>query len=83
MTGIPMIVGSNERRNAFMDEGFNTFIDIEESAEFQGGVYGPKRDSEYSAGGEPPDTILKVLDNPAATNILMTPTLFRGRLGIR
>ncbi len=28
----PMIVGSNERRHAFMDEGFNTFIDIEESA---------------------------------------------------
>jgi len=67
----PMIVGSNERRNAFMDEGFNTFIDIGESAEFQGGVYGPKRDGEYSAGGEPADTILKVLDNPAATNILM------------
>ena len=67
----PMIVGSNERRNAFMDEGFNTFIDIGESAEFDNGVYGPKRDSEYSAGGEPPDTILKVLDNPAAPNILM------------
>jgi hypothetical protein len=63
-TWFPMIVGSNERRNAFMDEGFNTFIDIEESAEFAGGKYGPKRDSEYSAGGEPPDTILKVLDNP-------------------
>ncbi len=63
-TWFPMIVGSNERRNAFMDEGFNTFIDIDESAEFQGGVYGPKRDSEYSAGGEPPDTILKVLDDP-------------------
>ena len=47
-----------------MDEGFNTFIDIEESAEYAGGKYGPKRDSEYSAGGEPPDTILKVLDNP-------------------
>ena len=27
-TWFPMIVGSNERRNAFMDEGFNTFIDI-------------------------------------------------------
>ena len=67
----PMIVGSNERRNAFMDEGFNTFIDIGESAEFQGGVYGPKRDSEYSAGGEPPDTILKVLDDPAAPVLLM------------
>ncbi len=67
----PMIVGSNERRNAFMDEGFNTFIDVSESAEFDGGVYGPKRDSEYSAGGEPADTILKVLDNPAAPTILM------------
>jgi len=67
----PMIVGSNERRNAFMDEGFNTFIDIDESAEFQGGVYGPKRDSEYSEGGEPPDTILKVLDDPAAPVLLM------------
>jgi hypothetical protein len=67
----PMIVGSNERRNAFMDEGFNTFIDIEESAAFSGGIYGPKRDSEYSAGGEPADTILKVLDDPQAPNILM------------
>ncbi|MBB6143467.1 hypothetical protein HNQ77_001411 [Silvibacterium bohemicum] len=66
----PMIVGSNERRNAFMDEGFNTFIDIDESARFQGGVYGPKRDSEYSAAGEPQDTILKVLDNPDAPVIL-------------
>ncbi len=70
-TWFPMIVGSNERRNAFMDEGFNTFIDIDESAKFQGGVYGPKRDSEYSAGGEPPDTILKVLDDPAAPVLLM------------
>ena len=49
----PMTVGSNERRNAFMDEGFNTFIDIFESDDFEGGIYGPKRDSEYSAGGEP------------------------------
>jgi hypothetical protein len=77
----PMIVGSNERRNAFMDEGFNTFIDIGESAEFQGGVYGPKRDSEYSAGGEPPDTILKVLDNPAAPTILMPADAYTWQLG--
>ena len=67
----PMIVGSNERRNAFMDEGFNTFIDIDESAQFQGGIYGPKRDSEYSAGGEPAETILKVLDDPLAPVLLM------------
>jgi len=76
-----MIVGSNERRNAFMDEGFNTFIDIDESAEFSGGVYGPKRDSEYSAGGEPPDTILKVLDNPAAPNILMAADAMSWQIG--
>ncbi len=77
----PMIVGSNERRNAFMDEGFNTFIDISESAEFLGGVYGPKRDGEYSAGGEPPDTILKVLDNPAAPNILMPADAYPWQIG--
>jgi len=77
----PMIVGSNERRNAFMDEGFNTFIDIDESATFDGGKYGPKRDSEYSAGGEPPDTILKVLDNPAAPPILMRADAYTWQLG--
>ncbi len=76
----PMIVGSNERRWAFMDEGFNTFIDTFESDDFEKGVYGPKRDSEYSAGGEPPDTILKVLDNPDAPNILTRADGFTGAL---
>ena len=77
----PMIVGSNERRNAFMDEGFNTFIDIFESDDFKGGVYGPKRDSEYSAGGEPADTILKVLNNPAAPTILMPADAYTWQIG--
>jgi hypothetical protein len=66
----PMIVGSNERRNAFMDEGFNTFIDIAVSDVFENGKFGPKRDGEYSAGGDPPDTILKVIDNPDAPPLL-------------
>jgi hypothetical protein len=77
----PMIVGSNERRHAFMDEGFNTFIDIDESATYAGGKYGPKRDSEYSAGGEPPDTILKVLDNPEAPTVMMRADGYPGQLG--
>ena len=77
----PMIVGSNERRNAFMDEGFNTFIDIDESATYGNGKYGPKRDSEYSAGGEPPDTILKVLDNRDAPTILSRADGFTFQLG--
>jgi hypothetical protein len=77
----PMIVGSNERRHAFMDEGFNTFIDIDESATYAGGKYGPKRDSEYSAGGEPPDTILKVLDNPDAPTLMATADSYGWALG--
>ncbi len=77
----PMIVGSNERRHAFMDEGFNTFIDIGESAEYAGGKYGPKRDSEYSAGGEPPDTILKVLDNPEAPTLMARADAYPWNLG--
>ena len=77
----PMIVGSNERRNAFMDEGFNTFIDIFESEDYAHGKYAPKRDSEYSAGGEPPDTILKVLDNPQAPVVLTRADAFPGQLG--
>jgi aminopeptidase N len=77
----PMLVGSNERRNAFMDEGFNTFIDIDESAAYAGGKYGPKRDSEYSAGGEPPDMILKALDNFEAPTLMGPADGYPAQLG--
>ena len=67
----PMIVGFDERRNAWMDEGFNTFIDVYESDAFNHGEYGPKRDSEYApGGGNPVDEILPVLADPAAPPIL-------------
>ena len=70
-TWFPMTVGFDERRDAWMDEGFNTFIDTFESDEFKGGVYGPKRDSEYAeAGGNPVDDILPVLADPKAPPIL-------------
>lgn len=77
----PMIVGSNERRHAFMDEGFNTFIDIEESDLYANGKYGPKRDSEYSAGGEPEEMILKVLDNPDAPTLMAAADAYTFQLG--
>jgi len=81
-TWFPMMVGFDERRHAWMDEGFNTFIDTFESDEFAGGVYGPKRDSEYApGGGAPADEIESVLSDPAAPPILtradMIPEKYR------
>jgi hypothetical protein len=70
-TWFPMVVGFDERRNAWMDEGFNTFIDVYESDAFGNGVYGPKRDVEYApGGGNPVDEILPVLADPAAPVIM-------------
>ncbi|MBB3173395.1 hypothetical protein FHR90_001218 [Endobacter medicaginis] len=69
----PMIVGSNERRWAFMDEGFNTFIDTIESDDFNHGEYAPKRDSEYApGGGKPADEIVGLLRDPKAP-VILTP----------
>ena len=67
----PMIVGFDERRHAWMDEGFNTFIDVYESDDFNHGEYGPKRDGEYSPkGGNPVDEILPTIKDPEAPVIL-------------
>jgi hypothetical protein len=71
----PMIVGSDERRNAWMDEGFNTFVDAIAHAEWgeaHNGQYAPKKDGEYAPlTGDPAQDIVKqVFDDPDAPPIL-------------
>jgi len=71
-TWFPMIVGSDERRNAWMDEGFNTFIDVYEADAFNHGEFAPKRDSEYAPkGGNPVDEILPLLADRDAPSLLI------------
>ncbi|HXS56662.1 MAG TPA: M1 family metallopeptidase, partial [Hanamia sp.] len=41
-TWFPMIVGSNERKYGWMDEGFNTFINGISTTDFNNGEYKPK-----------------------------------------
>ncbi|MGI4951867.1 MAG: M1 family metallopeptidase, partial [Janthinobacterium lividum] len=91
----PMIVGSNERRAAFMDEGFNTFIDTYASDDFNKGEFAPKRDPEYApGGGNPADEIVPLLRNPTAPVITEeadrigfplshTVSYFKAALGLR
>ncbi|WP_161960081.1 M1 family metallopeptidase [Xanthomonas arboricola] len=93
-TWFPMIVGSNERRHAFMDEGFNTFIDVYASDAFNKGEYAPKRDSEYAPkGGNPVDEILPLLADASAPTLMDNAdstsetyrhslTYFKGALGL-
>jgi Peptidase family M1 domain len=70
-TWFPMVVGFDERRDAWMDEGFNTFIDVYESDTFNKGEYAPKRDPEYApGGGNPVEEILPILNDSEAPVIM-------------
>ena len=78
----PMIVGSDERRYAWMDEGFNTFIDVYAADAFNNGEYAPKRDGEYAPGkGNPADEIIPLLKDSAAPSMMsradMLPEKYR------
>jgi Peptidase family M1 domain len=78
----PMIVGTNERRYAWMDEGFNTFIDTYESDAYQNGVFGPKRDAEFAPGvGTPGEQIAALIADPAAPPIMTRADAMPGRYG--
>ena len=55
----PMIVGSNEREHTWMDEGFDTFINVLSFKYFNNAEYEPKRDGEYAPkGGNPAREII-------------------------
>ncbi len=62
----PMIVGSNERKYGWMDEGFNTFINELSSINFNNGEYA-------AAGNLPVDRMAPVLANEAVEMIYLTP----------
>lgn len=61
----PMIVGSNERKYGWMDEGFNTFINGISTDAFNNGEFkGKKTDMQAAA---------KLISNPAKEFILLAP----------
>jgi hypothetical protein len=67
----PMIVGTDERRYGWMDEGFNTFIDVYASDNFNHGEFAPKRDAEFAEnGGNPAEEIVPFLKDSLAPVIL-------------
>ena len=71
----PMIVGSNERLYPWMDEGFNTFIDLDNAAQyFQGTAYGDTINANalhMSAEHSKPGEEQPLITNPTEVRDLM------------
>ncbi len=65
-TWFPMIVGSNERKYGWMDEGFNTFINGIASENFNNGEYKSKPTNMHSIGKS-------IIGNSAYDNIMQMP----------
>ncbi|WP_417427615.1 M1 family metallopeptidase [Halpernia sp.] len=68
----PMIVGSNERRFAWMDEGFNTFLNGISSDDFNKGEYADTQDlgkSAFFLENERLEPVLNAPDNMKEANL--------------
>lgn len=65
-TWFPMIVGSNERKFGWMDEGFNTFINDLSSTEFNNGEYKPRLMNMNAVGRA-------IIGNPKYENMMLMP----------
>jgi len=72
-TWFPMIVGSNERKYGWMDEGFNTFINEIASKDFNNGEYAqPAGDAHAMAKfmyGDRSEAVMKTPDGMKESNI--------------
>jgi len=64
-TWFPMIVGSNERKFGWMDEGFNTFINGLSTAEFNNG--------EYKENPQDMQAMAKYMARPGTEFTMLTP----------
>ncbi|WP_214228755.1 M1 family metallopeptidase [Pedobacter sp. B4-66] len=70
-TWFPMIVGSNERKYGWMDEGFNTFINGISSSAFNNG--------EYRKAPEDMHKVAEKLQNPEVEYIMLSPDAMKER----
>lgn len=72
-TWFPMIVGSNERKYGWMDEGFNTFINDIAGKDFNNGEYAQKEGSAHDMAkfmyGDRSEAIMKTPDALKENNI--------------
>lgn len=64
-TWYPMIVGSNERKYGWQDEGFNTFINDISTEDFNNG--------EYAGKGMKGPAMYRYLFNPTSETVMSTP----------
>lgn len=72
-TWFPMIVGSNERKYGWMDEGFNTFINDIASKDFNNGEYAQPAGDAHSMAkfmyGDRSEAVMKTPDGMKESNI--------------